>query len=835
MKISAYFCFCLCLLAACADKTLAPVSLVWEMGQNGIKPSVYSNTFYIANNTKEELKSNWTIYYTGGPHTPLADEDSPLSTERVMATYMKISPTDKYQPIAAGDTLSYTFLIRGSIIKEANAPTSAYIVFYDENGKEYGIQNLPLVIKPFDRPEQWSRPHTKEIPYPDGNYVYAENEIFQTPVALDVYDIFPSMKNIFKRDGELIFTKNIKLAYPAELANEASLLKEKLETMYGCTFSDQGETTVELRENLVAEAPQGVYNLHVNKDGVLINAADSEGILYGCMSLVNIVGNLDQLPASLPCCTINDYPDLHHRGIMLDVCRDFTKKENVMKLIDLLSLYKMNVFHWHLTDDEGWRIEIPDLPELTEIGSRRGHTHDESANLYPAFAWGWNPDDATTLANGYYTRADIIEVLKYAAKRHITVIPEMDIPGHSRAAIKAMNVRYRKYIDTDRAKAEEYLLCDFADTSKYLSAQIFTDNVINVAMPSTYRFVEKIIDEVDKIYQEAGLKLKIFHIGGDEVPRGAWEGSEICTAFMKEHKMTEIRELKDYFLEQVLPMLASRGIQPAGWEEVAMKPGAQANEKFKDSNVLSYCWNTLPDWNGDQVPYLLANAGYPVVLCNVTNFYMDMSYNRHQSEPGLHWGGFVNEFNSYDMLPYDIYRSVRRDMYGKAYNLDSLSKSKLPLKAGAEAQIVGVQGQVWAETIRNFEQVQYYLFPKMYGLIERGWNAVPEWAKTGDDAAYTAAKQKYNAKISENELPRVVSLGVNFRVAQPGIVVKDGKLYANSQIAGAEIRYTTDGSEPTEKSTLWTAPVNCNAAMIKAKAFYLGKESVTTRELRIEN
>ena len=159
-----------------------------------------------------------------------------------------------------------------------------------------------------------------------------------------------------------------------------------------------------------------------------------------------------------------------------------------------------------------------------------------------------------------------MDILKYAKERHIRVIPEIDIPGHSRAAIKAMNARYQKYIDTDQSKAEEYLLTDFADTSQYLSAQNFTDNVINVAMPSTYHFLEKVIDEIVRMYQDAGVELTAFHVGGDEVPEGIWEGSSICRTFMQENGLTKIRDLKDYFLEQILEMLDKRNIQAVGWQ-----------------------------------------------------------------------------------------------------------------------------------------------------------------------------------------------------------------------------------------------------------------------------
>jgi hexosaminidase len=285
--------------------------------------------------------------------------------------------------------------------------------------------------------------------------------------------------------------------------------------------------------------------------------------------------------------------------------------------------------------------------------------------------------------------------------------------------------------------------------------------------------------------------------------------------------------LKDYFLEQVFPMLSKRDIQPAGWEEVATHDGIP-NPKFINSKVLSYCWNTLPEWRGDELPYNLANAGYPVILANVTNFYLDMSYSKHQSEPGLYWGGFVNEYNTFDMLPYDIYKSVRKSLSGESLDINTVSKGKTPLAKGAASQIIGMQGQLWAEAFRNFEQIEYMCFPKMFGLVERAWNVQPEWSIPYNQQKYETAKLEYNAKIAYYELPRLAKKSINFRIAQPGIILRDGLLFANSTIPEAVIRYTIDGSEPDENSTIWKDPVSCNAKQIKAKAFYLGKRSVTT-------
>jgi hexosaminidase len=824
-----------CILFGCANKqNSAPVSIVWEMGKNGVKPNHYEHTFYIKNVGKTDLQNNWVIYYNQMPMVVVKNDSAQLVLEHISSTYFKIYPSQNYKPVKAGETLRFNVISRGSIIKEANTPSGAYIVFTDENGKEQKPQNIETKVVPFTHSYQWTRPNTKELPYPDGNYVYEQNAFFNQQFDLDETNIFPSVKSAEKTGGTSTFAKNIKIETETDFENEANLLKEKLVSLFGCTVSENGETIIRFikqasdKKEWIDNSEKENYSINIKNNTIEIHGATSHGIFNGCQTLINILGNLGTVPTEIANMQIYDYPDMEYRGIMLDVARNFTTKNNILKLIDILSMYKMNVLHLHLTDDEGWRIEIPELEELTQIGSRRGHTLDESDCLYPAFSWGWDASDTNTLANGYYSRNDFIEILKYAKQHHVKIIPEVDLPGHARAAIKAMNVRYYKYIDSDKAKAEEYLLTDFSDTSKYLSAQSFTDNVINVAMPSVYRFVGKVIDEIDKMYTDAGLELKIFHLGGDEVPRGSWEGSAISLDFMKQQGMTEIRDLKDYFVQQVLNILDKHEMQFAAFQDVALLHNGNINERFANSNVLSYCWNAVPEWKGDEIPYKLANAGYPVILCNVTNLYMDMSYNKHQSEPGLHWGGFVNEFNSFDVLPYDIYKSVRHDFSGNIIDIENASKTKLPLVENARKQIKGMQGQLWAETVRNFEMIEYYLFPKMFGLIERAWNSQPQWSQTKEEQAYETAKQIYNAKISGKELPRLSKMKINFRLAQPGIKITDGLLHANSYIPNAEIRYTTDGSEPTEQSALWTAPIACNAKQIKAKTFYFGKKSVTT-------
>lgn len=830
MKYIIYLISSLLIMSACVNqknKSKSAVSLRWEMGKNSIEPGYYENTFYLINNGNDSLSGNWIIYYNQMPAAVKADPNMPVTVEQISSTYYKIFPSASYRPLASGDTLAITFRCAGSILKNAGAPEGAYIVMLDKDGKESTPQTITIDTEPFTHDYQWTRDGESELPYPDGKMVYENNLVFSGQVPLKKTDIFPSLKNVKENGGEFPFTKDVSLKYDPEFINEANLLKEKLQKLYGCNVVDKASVTINLKKVPHTDKDKEYYQMELNNGVIEISGATSHAIFNGTQSLLAFIHSKN-LPYGLPNVSVSDYPDLEYRGQMLDIARNFSSKENVLKLIDVLSMYKMSVLHLHLTDDEGWRIEIPGLEELTTVGAHRGHTLDEREYLYPAYGSGWNANDESSVGNGFFSRNDFIEILKYAQARHIRVVPEIDLPGHARAAIKAMNARYDKYIESDKNKAEEYLLTDFADTSRYISAQSYTDNVINVALPSVYRFVKKVVNEVDLMYKDAGMELPVLHLGGDEVPNGAWEGSEIAMAFMKEKGFKETRELKDYFMEQILPVFKEKNIQLGAWQEVGLLPDETVNKRFAKDNVLSYCWNTVPEWNGDEIPYRLANAGYPIILCNVTNLYFDLSYNKHQNEPGAYWGGFVNEYNSFNVVPYDIYKSVRSDMSGNRIDIMKESGKKMALSSNAFKEIKGMQGQLWAETIRNFDMVEYYLFPKMFGLIERAWNTHPDWEKDPMGDKYIRDLRLYNTKIAAYELPRLSLLDIKFRVAHPGIDIIDGKLYVNTSVPNAEIRYTIDGSEPTASSTLWTDPIACKAKEIKAKAFYCGRESVTT-------
>ena len=856
------------LLAGCgtSDKPEAPVSLTWEMGTGNAEPGYYENSFVLKNISGAPLPRNWTIYYSQLPRNVKQIGNPAVKVEPVNGNFFKMYPTESFTPLAPGDSMRITFLCSYKIDRNSHAPEGTYWVA-TADGKE--SSPLPVTLNTLVLPSPESLPG-----YPDATKIYESNLRLENVSALQPWDILPSVKKATPAEGAVVLDGKVALAYPDAYAVEARLLKEKLSALYGLEVVDKAPVTIAL-ETLADKAKavnDEYYDMVIDSDRIKISAATPHGVFNGTQTLLAMLKG-KEAPYRLDAMSVEDYPDLLYRGQMIDIARNFTTVDNLKKLVDVFASYKMNVLHFHFSDDEAWRLEIPGLEELTAVGSRRGHTTDESRCLYPCYDGGYDPD-AATVGNGYYSREDFIGLLRYAAERHIRVIPEIESPGHARAAIVSMKARYNKYKDTDVEKAAEYLLSEPEDTSRYASVQYYTDNVINVAMPSTYRFMEKVIQELAAMYREAGVPLATVHLGGDEVARGVWLGSPKCQALMKEKGMTKPHDLAEHFITQMADIMQRNGLKFSGWQEVALGHTEEAHRQLRTQAAGVYCWNTVPGY--DEVVYQIANNGYPVILCNVGNFYMDMAYNGHPDERGLDWGGYVDESVSFSMLPFSIYRSLRTDGAGNpvdldmAYNghpdergldwggyvdesvsfsmlpfsiyrslrtdgagnpvdLDAAEKGKTVLTAEGRKNILGVQGQLFAETIRSFNGVEYLLFPKIMGLAERGWNAYPAWEElrgAQEQQAFNKALALYYEKISDMEMPYWARNGINFRLPHPGLLVKDGKLYANVAIRGAEIRYTTDGSEPDAQSALWEAPVPCHAPVVKAKTFCQGKESL---------
>jgi len=401
--------------------------------------------------------------------------------------------------------------------------------------------------------------------------------------------------------------------------------------------------------------PAGWYRITIGEDGEPKVASDDEdGAFYAQTTLA-------KLPRPLQPMTIEDWPDFPYRGFMLDVVRDFRTVDDVLEIIDLMASWKLNTLHFHLADDESWCLEIKDLPELTNYGAHHALPDwdlQETAALKPT-------------ANGqignttFYTAEEYKQILRYAWERRITVIPEFDTPGHSRASIKAMQAYERRMGDSS------FRLQAPADTSRYWSAQDFTDNVLSVYLPSVYKFYGLVFDEVIRLHKEAGVPLPAIHIGGDEVPDGAWSGHDR-------------HEMKELFTNGMLDLAEARGIRLAGWEDIAKGLEPETEERLKQSLYF------LNVWNNEGI------EGFPVVLSPAPYTYLDLAYSDAPDEIGLSWAGYVDERKTFALQPQNY-----------------------------KGDIIGVQAQLWSSQLRSFDDATYQMLPKALGVAERAWNAEP--------------------------------------------------------------------------------------------------------------
>src|SRR5256886_4922685 len=437
--------------------------------------------FTLANRDAKPLPSSgWAIYYNALHSAQPGSVEGGFIIEDVIADLHRLVPAAGFAGLAPGSSIRITYLT-DLLLNASFVPRGPYIVF--DHAKGVGVPLTDYVAVPFERPPQGAGRDPRVVT-PENQF--ALDSVIRAIPASELPPVFPTPVAVTPGAGALHLTAMPPVEAPEALKNEAAFAAEYLRPYLGGTRKP-GVTPLRLEVGPVAgQTSPEAYTFVVDPaQGVGIVGASPAGVFYGLQSLRSLLpppsprrgGGLD-----LPAIRVVDATRSGYRGFMLDVARNFHPKAAVLRTLDLIARYKVNVFHLHLTDDEGWRIEMPSLPELTAVGARRGHTLDSGTHLPPAFGSG--PDVDRPWGSGFFSRADYIEILRYAAARHIEVIPEIEMPGHARAASKAMegNPQYRPN--------------DPAGRPVYHSAQGYHDNVMNPALESTYRFIERVIGDL---------------------------------------------------------------------------------------------------------------------------------------------------------------------------------------------------------------------------------------------------------------------------------------------------------------------------------------------------
>ncbi|WP_338407837.1 family 20 glycosylhydrolase [uncultured Flavobacterium sp.] len=757
--------------------------------------------------------SGWTIYFNYSRNTTPTLNSKDFSITHINGDISQLKSTSNFKGLKPNQSVYFSFISNGKILNLTYAPAGLYIVWDTNPEKGYNITNY--IMKPIV---------DSSVNFVTTETTYNNDKSIENIPVESLPKIFPSPKYFKANEGNFVLENNVNIQSDSQFLSEANYLSNELnKVLEGNIFvnsnANNGKQIILKKADLKHEE----YILDIQSNKIEISASSGSGIFYGIQSLKSL------LPAAswkkklksilVSNCYVKDEPRFGYRGFMFDVARNFQTKETIFKMLDAMSLYKMNSFHFHFSDDEGWRIEIPSLPELTDIGGKRGHTTN-SKDFLPS-SYGGGPEMGVYPGSGYYSRQDFIEILKYATERHIQVIPEIESPGHSRAAIKAMDSRYNKFMKLgNQVEAERYLLRDLNDKSVHTSAQLWKDNIMCVALPSTYTFMEKVIDEILAMYKDANAPIETIHLGGDEVPSGTWKLSPLCNKLIADDdKLNSTDDLWYYYFDKMEKIASKHNLAVSGWEEVAMRKTVLDGKKtyipnpdFANKGFRAYVWNNGIGWGSEDLPYQLANAGYKVVLSCVSNLYFDLAYEKAADEPGYNWAGFNNIDKPFYFIPFDYYKNTKEDTDGNPID-SSLFNTKERLTDYGKSNILGIQGQLFSENVRNTGILEYLLYPKLLALAERAWAQDPVWSTENDkskrEILYNKDWSTFVNVLGKKEMPRLdyYSGGFGYRIPPVGAIVENGEVIANIQQPGFIIRYTIDGSEPTNNSVIYKKPI----------------------------
>ena len=496
------------------------------------------------------------------------------------------------------------------------------------------------------------------------------------------------------------------------------------------------------------------YNIRTNSDLILLDGASEAGLFYAMQTLRKSLptGNCGERGITVPATEVTDAPRFAYRGAHLDVSRHFVTTDSIRRFIDMLAVHNINRFHWHLTDDQGWRIEIKKYPLLTRIGSHR----DQTVIGHNTGRYDGRPYD------GFYTQKEIKEIVRYAADRHITIIPEIDLPGHMQAALAA-------YPDLG-CTGGPYKVWEMWGVS---------DNVLCAGNDRTLRFIDDVLDEVVRLFPSTYI-----HVGGDECPKDQWKKCAKCQARIKaEHleadgKHTAEERLQSYVIKHAENHLNGLGRQMIGWDET-LEGGLAPNA-------------TVMSWRGEAGGIEAAQQGHDVVMSPNTYLYFDYYQSADVKNEPEAIGGY---------LPIE-----------RVYSYEPMPRSLTPEQ---QKHIIGVQANCWTEYMPTYRQVEYMELPRMAALSEIQWSQpehkdyarflerLPRLISLYDVKGYNYARTIYNVQSTLTQ-----------------DTVRHAVMATLSTFDDADIRYTLDGSEPTASSTRYVSPIAINrSCTLRAAAF----------------
>ncbi|MGM0376121.1 MAG: glycoside hydrolase family 20 protein [Bacteroidota bacterium] len=558
--------------------------------------------------------------------------------------------------------------------------------------------------------------------------------------------IIPEPVEISLKEGHFTIDEETSVHFNAEVERLASLadyFRNYIKEISGHDLALNKSSSKEIRFELIDHGQLGKegYQLDVTQEGIAIQANDPQGIFYGMQSLFQTLTPIRTNEAlNVPAMEVLDYPRFEWRGMMLDVSRHFFSPEAVKQFIDLMATYKMNKFHWHLVDDPGWRIEIKKYPKLTEVGAWRVDYTDMPWSERPPAQGG---DTATY--GGYYTQEQIKEIVAYAQERNITIVPEIELPGHSVAALAA----YPQYSCT-------------GEPQFVITGGDYPEDVQTAYCPGkekTFTFLQNILIEVMDLFPS-----EYIHVGGDEVDKSQWEKCDLCQERIEEEGLDDEDGLQSYMIRRMEKFLSNHGRKLIGWDEIlegGLAPGA-----------------TVMSWRGESGGIKAARMDHDVVMTPGSPCYFDHYQAGPEGEP-LAFGGMntLKDVYDYDPIP------------------SQLEEEKAK-------HVLGAQGNVWTEYIPTLSHLEYMILPRMTALSEVVWSP----AGKKDWEAYNRRLRSWHFRMYDHKGFNY-SEGNSKVIIKP--VSEEGRLMVElrTELIDAGIVYTLDGSEPTSESKHYTEPI----------------------------
>ena len=559
------------------------------------------------------------------------------------------------------------------------------------------------------------------------------------------YNVIPQVQNLSVKDGDVyVFDSSRKLVYDNQDSRRSlELFAQDLEELVGIRPSVAAGTSEDAKDNVyftlgLQDGGKEAYNINVSSDGILVRAVAPEGIYRATRTLLKSVGTEKTSSVEFPSAEVSDWPRFGYRGLMLDVSRHFSDVEMVKRTIDMLALHQLNIFHWHLTDDQGWRIEIKSHPELTEVGAWRDDT------VVGRYLGGTDYPTDGKRHGGFYTQEQIREIVAYAKERYIEIIPEIDLPGHTSAVLAAypqLGCEDKEYKVANRWGVIRDVLC--------------------AGNPASLDLFKDIMDEVCELFPG-----KYIHLGGDECVKERWKACPKCQRKIRElglkdgSRYSKEDYLQSWFMGEVASFVQSKGKRVIGWDEIL------EGVPMDDSVIMS--------WRGTEGGITAARMGHDVVMTPTSDMYFDQSQTLASQLEEIPVGGFINVM--------------------KVYSYEPLPASLTPEQ---QKHILGCQANVWCEYMPEERIRQYQMLPRLAALSEVQWTMperknykdflkrLPKMLSIYDHYGYNYAKHIFDVACSYSVNVEKGSLEVSL-----------------STLGNDPIYYTLDGTSPQTKKAM---------------------------------